>query len=208
MEIVTAGYTRPSTTKKGEVRAWTYSGSAFSLVDDDTWQFDRDQNTIFYGVYDANVDNNATNHDEIVACGSGYSSTASEDQGVLRIYRLVSGTITAYKDTSWDSGSETVCRSVHAADLDTSDAYLEIAAGGWALISNVYNGEIRVFQWTGGSSSITEKTSATQWYTTGNTKVNSIYNGQADNDIPTETASGGQAYDGTHDGGELRVWHL
>ncbi len=211
VEIVTAGYVRSSANnpKNGEVRVWTYSGSTLGLVDDDTWQFFSNQNTVFYGVHNANVDNNAGNYEEMVACGFGYNSTASEDQGVLRIYRLVSDTITAYKDTSWDSGSETVCRSVYNENLD-GDGYFEMTAGGWALVNNVYNGEIRTFYWEGGASAITEETnSLVRWYTTGNTKVNSVYDGNADSDLDqVEFVSGGQANDGTHDKGEVRVYHL
>ncbi len=206
VEIVTAGAYGAGADNEGEVRVWHYSGTDFVLEDDDRWQLNRDENTVFYGVYNANVDNSGD--PEIVACGFRRDGTANENWGLLRIYRHSGSTTTGQQYVSWDSGSETVCRSVHAADLDTGDAQLEISAGGWALISNTYNGEIKTFQWNGGSGDSITLEDTTQWYTTGNTKVNSVYDADADGFADIEVVSGGYANDGTDDRGELRVWHL
>lgn len=207
IEIVTAGYNRTGTwdPKWANVTAWTYSGSAITEKDGSVWQWNKGRDTVFHGVAVANVDDDVSGELEVVACGTGRDIGGTEDRGLVRIY---DDGLNGLKHKDWDSGDETVCRSVHVADLDGDDP-LEISAGGWALISNTYNGEIRTWYWEGGSNDIEEEqNSPTQWYTTGNTKVNSVYSAQADADDPTEVASGGQAHDGTHDKGELRVYHL
>ncbi len=209
VEIVTAGFNRTLTTgpRYGNLTVWRYTGSVIVIEDSDAWQLNSREDTVFYGVFNANIDNDANSVMEIVACGFHHDATANEDQGILRIYRHDGTTVSGVKYTTWDSGAETVCRSVHAANLD-ADGYLEMSAGGWALISNLYNAEIQIFEWRGGTNSITTETGATQWYTTGNTKANSVYNADADNDGTVEVASGGFQSDGSHDRGELRVWHL
>ncbi len=207
VEMVTAGYTRASTSdpRQGEVTAWEYVSGSFSPNGDDSWPMTPGYDTVFYGVYNANVDNGAG--EETVVCGVGREAPPiNEDRGVLRIYTNNGNDFAFKKDKLWDSGDETACRSVYAANLD-GDSYLEMSAGGWAKITNTYNGEIKTFEWQGGSNLInTEDT--TQWYTTSHTRVNSIFDANADSDSTIETVSAGRAYDGGNDRGELRVWHL
>ena len=211
VEMVTVGYTRTSAgdPKQGEVRAWEYVSGSFTPEGDDSWQLTPPYyDTVFYGVYNANVDNSGG--EEIVVCGVGHKyqdrPLIHEDWGILRVYSHDGNDFVFEEDKSWDSGDETVCRSVHAANLD-GDGYLEMSAGGWTLISNTYYGEIKTFEWQGGLSAIaTEDT--TQWYTTSHTRVNSIFDANADSDNTIETVSAGRANDGGNDRGELRVWHL
>ncbi len=161
---------------------------------------------MFYGVYNANVD--ASGDPETVVCVFRHDGTANEECGVLRIYRHDGSTTTAQKYVTWDSWSETVCRSVHAADLDTGDAQLEISPGWWALMNNANNGEIKTFQWNGGSGDSITSEVTTQWYATGNTKANTVYDADADGLADIDSGVRGYANDGTDDRGELRVWHL
>jgi hypothetical protein len=143
----------------------------------------------------------------MVACGVGryVSGLTNEDRAILRIYHQGSSAPVLDAGTWWDNGDETVCRSVSAGELD-GDSDLDVSAGGWALISHTYNGEINTAEWTGGST--IQSHGIDYWYTTSDTRVRSVYDANADSDSQIETVSGGQASDGVSLNGELRVWHL
>jgi hypothetical protein len=208
VEMVTAGYWRDTTSdpKKGDVRVWYYSGSSIQPEASRQDYLTTGYDTVFYGVYNANVDLDLS--EEIVVCGTGryVAGGSNEDRGVLWLYEKSGSNLNVDASTQWDGGDETACRSISVANLD-GDNYLEMSAGGWALVSRTYNGHIETLEWrdTGGSVSQEDRT---QWYTTSHTRVRSVFDANADSDGTIEVVSGGQANDGANERGELKVWHL
>jgi hypothetical protein len=209
VEIMTAGYTRDSTAspKVAELRVWNYTGAGLVTEASDPWYENPNQDAVWYGVYDADV-GGATSAPEIVVCGYYYYSSGgiNENRGKVWVYSKGIGGLTQEKQYWWDSGVETVCRSVYAKDVN-GDTYTEMVTGGWNTTTRgTYNGEILVLNWTQPSDTITLLDSA-HWYTTSHTRVNSVFAANADSGSAIEIVSGGRAYDGGNDRGELRVWH-
>ena len=206
--ILTVGTVTQSLSKYGQIKVYNFASGALSFADDDAWQFptsDTEGLSVFAGQFDGS-------HTDVTACGS-YISSGNLKAGV-EIYRWNSGagTIDQRNYYVWrDVGvTTTQCRGVFGADLAGATG-VEIAAGGYALISGTENGEVRTFNYDGGTNPATSFTNVqyTDWTLSGNTRVNAVFCGNVDGNAIVQFVTAGQATDaGGTLNGQLRVWHL
>jgi len=94
--------------------------------------------------------------------------------------------------------------SVFAGDVD-GDGVVEVVTGGWADDGTRYNGQLRIWTWDGATLTLEH---SEEWFTIDDTCVYSVFAGDVDGDGVVEIVTGGEAYDGTRNNGQLRIWAL
>jgi len=141
---------------------------------------------------------------EIITGGFYSNSTDGRDYGLLRIWNLTGTTLTLERSQQWYTGYHTYVFSVFVGDVD-GDGVKEIITGGRACNETYsYIGQLRVWNWDG----LTLTLEASQeWYTIGQTYVNSVFVDDIDGDGVKEIITGGDASDFTRGTGQLRIWN-
>ena len=207
-QIITAGTVTQTGVKYGHVRVYDYTNGAPVFADDDLLRFSS-HDTELFSVFAGQFDNS---HTDVAACGN-FDNSGNPEAGV-QIFRWNSGTSNLDERVPhpWlpTGVTATQCRGVFGADLNTSHTGVEIVAGGYALISGTENGEVRTFNYDGGTTGASfSNEEYTDWVLSGNTRVNGVFCANVDSDTTIEFLSAGQGVDshGTINA-QLRIWHL
>ena len=77
--------------------------------------------------------------------------------------------------------------------------------GGLDFSGSIHKGQLRIWTWDG--TTLTLKKSE-EWYTADSTYRDSVFVADVDGDGENEIVTGGGAYDGSRDNGQLRIWGL
>jgi len=194
-EIVTGGSFEDGTRSRAEVKVCRWDGTSWINEGTPNWYTIKD--TYVWSVFVRDVDGDSQN--EIVTAGFFKDGTRSQAQ--LRVYRWTGSTMTLEGETKWYTTKDTFLRSVFADDVD-GDGKTEIITGGHYYDNTRSQAQIRVFRWTG-TSWINE--GSTNWYTTSNTYVYSVFVEDVDGDGQKEIVTAGNYNDGTRTRAQLRV---
>ncbi len=204
VEILTVGYYYDaSNDQHAELRVWNYDSSSLNFEDDQPWQRRSGSDTEARSVFAENID--GIDGIEIVTCGRVIDSQTGEPWGDLESFTHSGSTISDDRDIQWQGSDDddTVCSSVFVKEV-TDDIAMDIITGGGTLVSGTQNGQIVV--WSAQVGTFQEQGS-TEWYTTDDTEVHSVFSGDIDADDEVEILSGGEAYDGTRIRAQLRIWY-
>ncbi len=197
IEIITAGYWNDGTRYNGQLMVWNRTGGKLNLENSTTWYLLG--NTYAISVYSLDVDGDGTI--EILTAGDAYNGT--RQNGQLRIWNVTGGTINLENSTEWFISSDTYASSVYSVDVD-GDGTVEIITAGYGTDGTRDNAQLRIWNRTGGTLNLEN---STEWYTTGHTKVRSVYARDVDGDGTIEILTAGYQYDGAKNRGQVRVWN-
>jgi len=154
-------------------------------------------NTVVYSVFVDDVDGDGVK--EIIT--AGYAFDGTRNNGQLRVWNWDG--ITLEGSQEWYTVGTTCVYSVFVDDVD-GDGVKEIITAGYAYIGTLYCGQLRVWNWNGTTMALER---SHEWFTLSNTYVYSVFVDDVDEDGVREIITGGRAYDGTWDNGQLRVWN-
>ena len=125
------------------------------------------------------------------------------NDGVRNIAQLIEwngANLAVDRLAGWYWTGNTVINSVAVGDAD-NDGETEVVTGGY------YNDGPRnvaqLIEWNGANLAVDRLTG---WYWTGNTVINLVAVGDADNDGQTEVVTGGYYNDGTRNNAQLIIW--
>jgi len=154
--------------------------------------------TVVHSVFAGDVDGDGVV--EIVTGGRAWDGT--RNNGQLRIWTWDGATLTLEHGEEWFTIDFTRVYSVFAGDVD-GDGVVEIVTGGGAYDGTRDNGQLRIWTWDGATLTLEH---SEEWFTIVDTRVYSVFAGDVDGDGVVEIVTGGGAYDGTSDNGQLRIW--
>jgi flagellin-like protein len=158
-------------------------------------------NTESDSVYSLDVDADGTA--EILTGERAWEFPPGRYRGVLKVWNKTNGSFNVKNSTDWYNTGSTYVRSVYALDVD-ADSTVEILTAGDADDGTRPNAQLKVWNRTGG---VLNLENSTEWYTTGNTYIRSVYALDIDGDSTLEILTAGDAHDGTRQNAQLRIWN-
>jgi hypothetical protein len=190
-EIVTSGSFFDGTRNVAQLVVW----NATSLLAEEITAWYWTNNTVVNSVTLGDVDGDG----QVEIVTGGYFNDGSRNVAQLVVW--TGSTLAVDKLMGWYWTGNTVINSVSLGDVD-GDGQVEIVTGGY------YNDGSRnvaqLIEWNGATLAVDRLTA---WYWTGNTVINSVALGDADNDGQTEVVTGGYYNDGVRNIAQLIEWN-
>lgn len=215
--LLTAGKTIQENQSYAQLSILQWKESGLSLVDSDYWCSSSEAYAYSVFAYDLNNDG------EVEILTGGYDNDLTNSSGQLRIWSLIDNNLVLKTNTEWQmvpnicgvtiSGlpmGNTNVNNIKVDDVD-SDGVPEIVTGGWTYDNDVFNAQLRIWNWNG-NNLILEKSH--EWISKDITEIKSISLNDVDNDNDVEIVTSGltSVYgsfnntDCTPDHAQLRIW--
>ncbi len=215
--LLTAGRTIQGNKTFAQLSVFQWNGSGLSLLDSQKWGYSTEANAYSVFAYDLNGDGNI----EIIT--GGFDNDLINSCGQLRIWGLNNNNLVLKCTAEWQlvpdvygvtiSGlpmGNTAVNDVKVGDVD-SDGDPEIISGGWTYDGQVFNGQLRIWNFNG-EDLVLEKSQ--EWISEDITEIKSISLDDVDKDNEVEIVSSGLTAvygsfnnaEVTPDHSQLRVW--
>jgi hypothetical protein len=215
-EILTVGRASASPAS-AQLGVWSWDGESFTLKRSVEWD-GAGGGARANSVYAADLDND--NVVEIVTCG--YVNSLNNSTGQLCVWQFNGEDLSLEASEEWrmvdgysldNAGNvmgNTMAHTVKVADVD-GDGYAEIVTGGFTYDEEKVNGQLRIWNWTGGLLSLE---TSREWTTSDITELKGISINDVDGDGKTEIVTSGSfaGYGSFAQGAadkaqaQLRVW--
>jgi hypothetical protein len=216
-EIVAVGRAINTSQSAAQLFVWRWDGNSLTLKASAEW-YPADDIACANSVSAGDLSNDGKI--EIVTCG--YVSNPKNCSGQLRVWQFNGTALSLKANAEWRKVDDysltiaggimgnTMAYNVKVGDVD-ADGYLEIVTGGFTYNGSKAEGQLRIWNWTGGVLNL-EKSQ--EWTTLGITEIKSISINDVDADgkkeIVTSGGTGGYgsfAQNATNkEQAELRVW--
>ena len=215
--VLTAGRAVQENKSFAQLSIFEWSENQLSLLDSRKWCSSKEAQA--YSVVAEDLDNDG----EVEIVTGGFDGDLTNSSGQLRIWKWNGCELVLEENMEWQlvpniygvtiSGlpmGNTVVNNVKVGDVD-SDGFPEIVFGGWTYDDQVFNAQLRIWNWNGDKLELEE---SQEWISEDITEIKSISLNDVDRDDDIEiVASGLTAVYGsfnntecTPDHSQLRVW--
>jgi hypothetical protein len=216
--ILTAGRTIKEDQSFAQLSIFQWNGSELLLLDSQEWCSSTEASAYSVFAHDLNNDG------EIEIITGGYDNDLTNSSGQLRIWHLNGHELILENNTEWQmipnvygdtiSGlpmGNTAINNVKVGDVD-SDGVPEIITGGWTYDGQLFNAQLRIWNWNG-DNLILEKSQ--EWISEDITEIKSISLNDVDKDNDVEIVTSGitavygsfNNTECTPDHAQLRIWN-
>lgn len=216
--ILAAGRTVQENKSFAQLSIFQWNKNGLSLLDTQKWCSSKEAYAYSVVADDLNKDG------EVEIITGGYDGDLTNSSGQLRIWKWTGTQLVLEKNMEWqmvpniygvtNSGlpmGNTVVNNVKVGDVD-SDSIPEIITGGWTYDGQVFNAQLRIWNWNGNKL---ELENSQEWISEDITEIKSVSLNDVDRDNDVEILTSGLTAvygsfnntECTPDHSQLRIWN-